>query len=406
MNFTPVAISALIVAAVAFLGAIIAYVRDRGVYKNHEEYRDDAIALAKEFKGSIFRDGNDLVLNGVVEKLPFVVRFSYGEGTPGLNIRANVPANFQMSISPKRARAAEGKTELRTTDRAFDAMFTVRSNYPTQAKLFIDRTTVMRELQKLCCSTDTFFGVSSGMAEVSELLVPRATRKHVTEHIRSLLVLSNELRQMPFADRVVVKTIHRERRWVIKVSLAVGMVAALVAIVSATRQPAELPLPATSTDVHVPPGMPPADGAVLSNLEGWRLATDSDLDQDAVAWLRARGIGADARMTGDFDGLGNQNDIVYLLVNVIDGERRLVLLVDHKPRLDVKYAYLGIVARIPKSNLSQVEWSSRKPEPPDGDAILLTRTPQDRSSGLILYLSEGKLASGTPANYQAVDPVP
>ncbi len=406
MNFTPVAISALIVAAVAFLGAIIAYVRDRGVYKNHEEYRDDAIALAKEFKGAIFRDGNDLVLNGIVEKLPFVVRFSYGEGTPGLNIRANVPANFQLTITPKRARTAEGKTEIRTTDRAFDAMFTVRSNYPTQAKLFIDRTSVMRELQKLCCSTDTFLGISSGMVELSELMVPRDTRRHVAEHIRSLLVLSSELRQMPFADRVVVKTIHRERRWVVKVSLAVGIVAALIAVVSATRQPEELPPPAANTDVHVPAGMPPADAEVISNLDGWRLASDSDLDQDAVAWLRNRGIAPEARVTGDFGGVGTENDVVYLLVNAKGDQRRIVMLVDHKPKLDVKYAYLGIISRIPKGNLSSVEWSSRKPEPPDGDAILLTRTPQDRSSGLILYLSEGKLASGTPTNYQTIDPIP
>jgi hypothetical protein len=405
MNPTPVAISALIISAVAFVGALIAYFRDRAVFRHHEEYRKDAIALAKEFGGNLFRDGNDLVLNGIADDVSFVVRFSYGEGTPGLNIRADVPASFQMSIAPKRLTSAEGRTEIRTTDRSFDAMFTVRSNSPTQAKLFIDRKRVLAELPKLCCSTNTLLGITTGTAELSELVIPKDTRNHVADHIRSLKKISDELRQMPFADRVVLRPVKRDRRLVMKLALTIGVAAAVVAVVSSTQQPRETTVPVLETDVRVPAGMPPADADVISSVYGWRLADSSDLDPDAVAWLNEAGLPVNSRLSIDLSGEGTASDLVYLLVNK-DGQRRLVILVDHKVVSDVKYPYLGILARVPKQNVQSIEWTSSNPGRPDGDALLITRAPRDRSSGLLLYRSSGRFVTGTMANYQTLNLLP
>ncbi len=402
MNTTPVAIGALIVAGVAFVGAIIAYLRDRSKYRNHGEYAEDARALAREYGGDIFRDGDDLVLNGSVDNLPVVIRFSYSEGTPGLNIRLNVPANFQMSITPKNARANEGRVEVRSGDRALDGLFTIRSNYPTQAKMFIGRSTVTAELSKLCCSTNTFFAITNGLAELSELVVPMNTRRHVSDHVRSLQKLSKELRQMPFADQVRITPLKRERRWVLKFSLAVGIVASLTAVVSAAFQPKDLPVPDIESGPKVPDGVQPADAMLMGQLSQWRLANERDFDGDAVGWLRANRVQESGRLPGDFSGRGNDTDVAYVLVNK-SGERRLVLLADRKSHLDVKYKFIGVLACIPKADIAKIEWSSRKPEPPDGDAVLITRNPNDRSSGLVYYLSDGKLVSGTPVDYQAID---
>jgi hypothetical protein len=405
MNPTPVAISALIISAVAFVGALIAYFRDRAVFRHHEEYRDDAIALAKEFGGSTFRDGNDLVLNGIIEGISFVVRFSYGEGTPGLNIRADVPASFQMSVSPKRARTAEGRTEIRTTDRSFDAMFTVRSNSPTQAKLFVDRRGVMAELPRLCCSANTYFGVSKGSAELSELVVPKNVRRHVAEHIRSLKRISDELLQMPFADRVVLRPVKRDRRIVMKLALTIGIAAAVVAVVSSTQQPSGPLPPQGDTDMQVPAGMIPPDADAISSVYGWHLAQSSELDPDAVAWLNDVGLPVTSRLPIDLRGDGTESDVVYLLINK-DGQERLVILLDHKVVSDVKYPFIGILARVPKQNIQSIEWTSSNPGPADGDALLITRVLRDRSSGLLLYRSGGRFVTGTTANYQVLNLVP
>ena len=78
-------------------------------------------------------------------------------------------------------------------------------------------------------------------------------------------------------------------------------------------------------------------------------------------------------------------------------------MISRKTRYDVKYSYIGLLAVIPKANISKIQWSSRQPEDPDGDAILLIRKPQDRSSGLIMYFSDGKLVSGVPSDYQSIN---
>jgi hypothetical protein len=70
---------------------------------------------------------------------------------------------------------------------------------------------------------------------------------------------------------------------------------------------------------------------------------------------------------------------------------------------DNNYVFIGILDRIPKANLDKIEWTGRKPELPDGDALLITRTPNDLSSGLVMYLSDGQLVSGAPKNYQTID---
>jgi hypothetical protein len=69
----------------------------------------------------------------------------------------------------------------------------------------------------------------------------------------------------------------------------------------------------------------------------------------------------------------------------------------------VKYSYVALLAVIPKDNIAKIQWSSRKPEDPDGDALLLVRKSQDRASGLVMYFSDGKLVSGVPSDYQSIN---
>ena len=384
-----------------FLGAIIAYLRDRRVYRQHEEIASDARALASEFHGEVFRDGDDLVVSGAAGKLPMVVRFSYAENTPGVNIRMDVPANFQMSLAARGTSQLLGGSRIATEDKLFDARFAVRSNDSTQAEMFLGSQSVRTELARLCCSSKAFVTIGRGVMEQSELVAPEDAGRHIANHIRSMQFLAEKLLEMPFAEKIVLRAPVRERKAVARIAIVVGILATALGLYSATHQ--QIQQVGSFTDSGVPEGMAPNDAVVIMALRGWSLASVSDLDQDAVNWLRAAGVKATTRTPADFSGEGNDSDVAYLLVNK-DKERRLIVLSKKKVVYDTKYGFLGIIARIPKANLDKIEWASRKPEPPDGDAFLITRTPNDLSSGLILYLSDGRLVTGVPSNYQTIDP--
>jgi hypothetical protein len=405
MYLNPVAISVAIIGAVVFVGAFLAYFRDRKKYDGHQEYAADARTLANKLSGELFRDGEDLVINGTQGQLPVVVRLSFAENTPGLHIRMVAPANFRMFVMPKGARTTEGRVQVRTNDDSFDARFVTRSDNPTQAKMYLGSKGVLPELGKLGCSSKGFVTFTKGSMELSEALVPTPnTGQHIQEHLRSMEQLAKELARMPFADRVELKSLKRERRLVLKTVIVAGMIAALVGIITAAQQPQEIPLPVVGTQAHLAEGVMPNDALVMGSLTDWRAASATDLDPDTAAWARNAGQKDTGRLTLSADGnRKGAKDIAYLLVNEKDGQRRVVVLVDGKACYDVKYSYLALLAVIPKDNIAKIQWSSRKPEDPDGDALLLVRKSQDRASGLVMYFSDGKLVSGVPSDYQSIN---
>jgi hypothetical protein len=186
-------------------------------------------------------------------------------------------------------------------------------------------------------------------------------------------------------------------------AIVAGSITALVGIITAAQQPIDAPLPIVGSGVYVPPGMRAADAALLGSLRGWHLATADDLDPDAAAWARNAGQKATGHFNADFDGRQTAiKDSVYLLVN-LNGQRRVVVIVNDQVRYDVKYPSVGLLSVIPKNNLNRIQWKTANPEPQDGDALLILRNPPDHSSGLILYFSDGQLESAVPSDYQAIN---
>ena len=404
MYLNPVAISVIIVAAIVFVGAFIAYFRDRKVYGGHKEYASDAQDLAKTLHGEIFRDGDDLVINGSQGGREVVVRLSYAENTPGLHIRMAAPANFRMTVVPKGARASEGKVQVRTGDDSFDARFMTKSDHPTQAKMFLGSKGVLAELGKLGCLSHGFINIASGSIEHSEALVPLPnTGPHIREHLHSMERLASDLAKMPFADSVELKPLKRDRRWLLRLAIVAGIITALVGIITAAQRPADAPMPTAGTGRFVPPGMTAADASLLGSLNGWHLVIPEDLDPDAANWARNGGQKTTGHFTGDFDGHQTPfKDSAYLLAN-LDGQRRLIIIFDGQVHYDVKYSYIGLAAVIPKADFGRIQWKTSNPATPDGDALFILRKPQDRSSGLVLYFSDGKLESAVPSDYQTIN---
>ena len=98
--FSPLAVAALVVAAVSLIGIIVNTVKRSRTFAGYEEIAADSARIAASLAGSeSFRDGHDLLVSGNRDGIPLVVRFSNSEASPGLNIRCGAPVDFLLTFS-------------------------------------------------------------------------------------------------------------------------------------------------------------------------------------------------------------------------------------------------------------------------------------------------------------------
>jgi hypothetical protein len=401
-SFSPLQVALLIVAALSIVGVVIAFIRSRMTYSGYSHLVNDVRRLALAMHGEIFRDAADVVISGTYERLPAVVRFSNEENTPGLNIRIQAPATFQMSVVPARAQVSEGGRNLvRTADEQFDSRFNTRTDQPTQADMFLNKQ-VTGLLQQLACSRNTYLSVGNGAIELSELVIPDPNPgEHAIEHLKSMAALSQALHRMPGSDLVKLMTFERERHVPARVAMAVGAVVALVSVFAATRVPNREP--GSGVNQTLSAGILPLDAARIPNAKEWRAANSDDFDPAAVSWLRGNRQQPAGRITGNFSGKGTGRDVAYLLVDA-DGARRVVLLADNGNRYDTRFPYIGMAVRVPREAVNSIRWAGGKaPEGMDGDGLLLLRKKDDPSSAIVLFLSGRGIVSAAPANYQEIN---
>jgi hypothetical protein len=406
MNLNPVFTAAAIVVAVSLLGLIISYWRQSRLFRGYEEYTSDAQNLAGRLKAEVFRDRTDLVISGNYGKLPTIVRFSYADNTPGLNVRMRAPATFTMSVVPKGGRATEGRVLLRTPDDVFDSRFATRTDHPTQARIFVAGKAAFAQIQKLCCSSQTFLTLTSGGVELSELTIPSPyAAQHIQAHLESMAALAQALQQMPGADAIKITPYKKEHSKIIRAALAVGVLTAIVAVVGAMydRGSTAAADGAGTTSQDVPAGVPLADAQRIGALAGFRLATASDFN-DGGAWVRSQtGHEVSGHTEVAFSG-DTAQDKAYVFVQDSGpnaGIKRLVLLVGNEVKYDAGYQELAAIGRVPRSNLAGIPWTSTL-RPPDGDGLLLVRKSDDPRSGTVIYFSGGRMETAAPTNYQNV----
>lgn len=398
-SISPLVIVLAIVSALGFVGAIIAYVRRSTTFHGYEDLTVDARKIAHTIKGEVFRDGEDLVIAGNVTNLPTTVRFSYQENTPGLNIRMEAPSTFTLSLSPQGTTNVEGRVAIRTADPQFDTRFTTRTDHPTQARMLLGSRSVAADLPKLCCSSKTFFSLTAGSMELSELVIPPYPGHHVVEHLQQMGRMGAAIAEMPGSEAIKIQPIRRDRMLLARIAIVVGIVFAVFTVVAGIRAhnaPPEELAAGSQTE-----GIPPAEANLIPGLSGWRLATSDDFDPSAVTWLHNNSHQAEGRIEGDFSGTGGGRDVAYALRRD-DGSFRVVMLLNGEKLYDVTYSTLGIAARIPKGNLANIEWASSPPDAPDGDGLLLVLHPGDTTSGLVIFSKAGRTGSAAPLNYQSI----
>lgn len=385
----------------AMVGGIIVLLRRATTFRAYEDLVDDAREIGKGLRGEVFRDGDDLVVSGNQGRWPVHVRFSHAENTPGLDIRMHAPASFTLWVSARSEAAVEGRAQLRTGDPSFDARFATRSDHPTQANLLLGSKRLLPAIQSLCCSANTFLAITAGAIELTEVITPHPyTARHVQDHLESMAKLAGFLKTMPGAERYKIKPIRRERHIVGRLAISAGVLAAVVSVVAATENPyGDLP---QYNLAKVPRGVLPVDAIHIPAILGYRLATAGDFDERAVSWLRANRRDASGRITGDFSGKGDLRDAAYVLVGK-DGSRRVILLAGRESRYDIKYADVGIIARVPKAAVASIQWKGMPPAQVDGDGLLILRKSGDPSSALVVFISGSRVITATPAAYESIN---
>jgi hypothetical protein len=199
------------------------------------------------------------------------------------------------------------------------------------------------------------------------------------------------------------------------VALAVGVVAAVIAVVGAMEAPPAVR--ATEEGVIVVQGIPPLDMPQLKGVERprlnpdgspqpgiprFRLAGAADYDAAAVAWLRGNRVTASGRIEGDFSGTRGVRDAGYVLIDLEDGSRRVALLANGSNRYDATFPEVALAARVRRGVASTIQWVGNGPQNPDGDGLLIVRQANDRASGLVLFLKGNLVVSGVPQDWQQI----
>jgi hypothetical protein len=405
----PVATAVLIVFFVALAGVIYVAARKHRSVSGYEEVAEDTRALAQLLKGEFFRDGGDLVISGHFNDLPTVIRFSRDENTPGLNIRMRAPATFTLSVVPKGARATEGRVLVKTNDEMFDARFNTRTDHPTQARMMLGSKKVVQHLAKLVCSSNTFFTISTGNLELSELIIPEQnTAGHITDHLKSMGRVAQETAAMPGAEKIKIEKIKEPVNVPLRVAVAIGVLAAGFAVYSAMQPLAAVR--ATDAGTVIPEGIPPVDVPLLKGVERplpdgrarYRLATAEDFVPSGVNWLRGNRVTASGRVEGDFSGGGGAHDVAYILISNEDGGHRVSLIANGVNRYDATFTEVALAARVRKGVAGAIQWVGSAPDAPDGDGLLIVRDANDRASGLVLFVKGNQVISGVPQDYQLI----
>ena len=398
-SLSPLQIVFIIIAAVSIIGVLITLFKNRSVYGGYEEIQSDVRRISAGIGGEIFRDGEDLVINGNYQKLPVVIRFSNAENTPGLNIRMQAPTTFRLTVFPSGESSSEAaRAPVRTTDEQFDARFQTRSDQPTQAKMFLDRQST-ELLKRTMCSKNTFFSIGGSALELSELVIPQLAGQHVMDHLKTFGKLDAALKAMPGADTVKVVPLERERQIAGRRAIAIGSLVALLSIFAATRTPQRA---VVAAGPPLPAGVLPVDAASISNVRSYRLATEDDFDPTALQWMRANGVDASGRLAGDFSGTGHGRDAAYILIGP-QGERRLALLVENANVYDALLPSLAAAAILPKDLVSNVRWKGGDPpQGVTGDGLVLVRQGDDHASAVVLFVINNRVASYAPINYQDI----
>jgi hypothetical protein len=406
----PLVIVVAILAVTSVTAFIASFVRERKMFSGYDELRADIQALKSKLKAEVFRDGTDLVISGTEQKLPVVVRFSYAENTPGLNIRVHGPSTMNLAVIPKNAMfylPENLRATVSTTDDMFNSRFQIRADDGASARMFLMGQVTTKELAKALCSSRTTLNITHGALELSETTIPQPNAAgHAAGHIDSLLKLSAVLAKMPGAQLAVVDKPQLPKRFLSRTAIVFGALAALLSIIGAVSQLRETPAtpPRQPNQLAIEErsaGVIAVDAKVIPGLENFRVVKPAEFNSSVVSWMKGQSIEPDGRVPlvlnkNQVEASADAPDVAYLLTDPA-GNRRLVVLYGSKIVFDSPNFGPISILRVPAGDIPASE-NEREPKP-DGDGLLVITDPNVPEKTFLLYMSGGSLRNRLEPNW-------
>jgi hypothetical protein len=400
----PLALVLNIAILVGIVGIVVYWVRRFAVFLGYKAIQPDVLQIAALLKAEAIRERSDVVMKGHYGGNPTIVRFSHRVDTPGLDIQMRVPATVNLFLTPKTIVAAnEGRVQIRTGSAALDRRFNASTDHPVELRMLTAGPAVKNSLEQLCCSTQTGLTIKDRVIELSELTIPPFTANHVFDHLQSMLALAKAIYEMPGADRIKVDPLPRRgSSWPVRVALAGGLVC-LVALLFTQPYSHTQGANAAINPSAEQSGITPADAARLQQLQGWRVAKADDFSGAGLRFLREHQLESAGHIMADFAGRGGIPDSAYLLVDST-GRKRVSMLAKGTVAYDAIFPKVDAVARISKSTVAKIQWTSSGPQyPSDGDALLVIQNANDPTASVVLLRHGTQTLSARPADFNRID---
>src|SRR5437588_5267763 len=233
-TLSPLSLSIIIAGAVAIAGILIASHRRVATFAGYESLMHDLRRLRSRVNGELERDGDDVIIRGAVRHWPVLLRFSHAENTPGVVARMEMPATFSLFLSSAHAAGEHGRFPVRLGDRVLDSRFTIRTDHPTEARLFAASDSTRDTLRLLGRSARLCISITPGVVEVTQPTIPQPfTARMIGEQLAALAQMAAAMRDMPGADHIRVRQLRRRYSVAARAAMIVGLITAIATVGSA-----------------------------------------------------------------------------------------------------------------------------------------------------------------------------
>ena len=286
-----------------------------------------------------------------------------------------------------------GTILMSTGDLHFDGRFAVRTDDAWQTRLFLSHKESLREIKKLCHSSQTMLTLSRGAINFRERI---SNHHHLVHRLMSRLdavtVLARRAATMTGSYRIKLEPLSRPG---VSTSLKVG--SCFIALVigwsclALNRSPNSVPSGSGSSEI-----------LNVSGFQGWRLANDDAFDDSFTYRLMRSSVPLASHIELRTDQPDGSAEAFFLVSN--DGSRRVAIRFKGTILYDSRFVHLAGIVKVPQETIGDIEWaeSAAPSETPRSDGLMIVPDVGDGTRASILFFKGGHICSGMPGDYRDV----